>query len=112
MTNASGGLGSGSDNVLWRNTTSGLLTVWTMDGASVTSSQPVTLAGALQEPDATWSIVGIGDYTGAGSDDILWRNTAGTLVLWTLDGAAVTSSQILGYQGGAIAASNTWNMKT
>jgi hypothetical protein len=42
--------------------------------------------------DQTWQIVGVGDFNGDGSPDILWRNTStGADVVWYMNGATMTS---------------------
>ena len=91
----------GNADVLWRNT-SGELIEWTMQGSAITSSAEVTLNGAAVRPDASWSVVGAGDFNGDGNADLLWRNTNGELVSWMMDGSAISASADI-KSGGAVA---------
>ncbi len=43
-----------------------------------------------------WSIAQIGDFSGDGKDDIVWRHTDGTLALCVMNGFSVTSTSIIG----------------
>lgn len=80
-----GGTTVGGD-ILWRNTTSGALRVWAMDG--VTRTQVLDLTGQA-EPDPSWAVVGTGDYDADGDADIWWRNLSnGQLRLWRMNGVA------------------------
>jgi hypothetical protein len=75
-------------DILWRNSNSGQVYIWLMNGATITSSQtPGT-------PAAVWVIDGVGDFDGNGTSDILWRNsTTGQVYIWFMDGTTITSSQ-------------------
>ena len=48
-------------DVLWRNT-DGTLAEWLMNGSTIVSDQPPTYQGTAVSPDASWNIVGIGDF--------------------------------------------------
>src|SRR5207247_1267709 len=83
--------GDGKGDILWRNTTTGDVALWLMNGATITSS-----AGLGSVP-AAWQIVGMADFNGDGSGDILWRNnTTGDLAIWFLNSTTVTSSVGIG----------------
>ena len=101
--------GDGKSDILWRNT-SGSLIEWTMSGSQVTSSRPVTLQGNPVGPDPSWSIAGIGDFNGDGMSDILWRNSGGTLIDWTMDGSQVTSIQQITSQGMPATPDGSWQI--
>ena len=59
-----------------------------MDGATLTTS-------AFLDPDAlpeqTWTIAVTRDFNKDGKTDILWRDTAGQLVVWYMDGGVLTT---------------------
>jgi Ca2+-binding RTX toxin-like protein len=93
--------GDGNADVLWRST-SGALIDWTMNGSVITASANVTSNGAAVQPDASFSVAGIGDFDGDGKRDILWRSTSGVLADWTMDGPVITSSAELTSNGAAV----------
>ncbi len=101
--------GDGKSDVLWRNT-NGSLIDWTMNGSQVTASQQVTLGGNAATPDSSWSVAGIGDFNGDGKSDILWRNTTGSLIDWTMNGSQVTSSQAVTLGGSAAMPDTSWSV--
>ena len=70
--------GDGRDDILWRND-DGQLSNWLgqADGGFVNNG---TVSGVFVP--LAWSVVAVGDYNGDGIDDILWRNTDGTLSNW------------------------------
>ena len=47
-------------------------------------------------PGTDWSIQGVGDFNGDGYADILWRHTAGAVVIWLLNGSNVIGTGSLG----------------
>ncbi len=78
-------------DLVWRNTSSGQVSIWLMNGTTLMSSaSPGTIATA-------WAIQGVGDFNGDGNSDILWRNTSnGQVVIWLMNGTAMASSANLG----------------
>jgi len=75
--------GDGKADILWRNSSTGSVVVWFMNGAT-------RLSGAFVATgvDPAWQIAGIGDFDGDGKADILWRNSStGSVVLWLMNGA-------------------------
>jgi probable HAF family extracellular repeat protein len=100
--------GDSRADLLWRQS-SGALSVWSMNGASVTSSAAATYQGGNLTPDATWSVAGIGDFNGDGHADVLWRQSNGTLAMWLMNGSTITSSAAITYQGGALAPDASWS---
>ena len=70
--------GDGRDDILWRND-NGQLSNWLgqANGGFVNNG---AVAGTFVP--LAWSVVAIGDYNGDGRDDILWRNTNGTVTDW------------------------------
>ena len=101
--------GDGKSDILWRNT-NGSLIDWTMNGSQVTASQQVTLGGSAAAPDSSWSVAGIGDFNGDGKSDVLWRNTNGSLIDWTMNGSQITSSQTVTLGGSAATPDSSWSV--
>ncbi len=101
--------GDGNADLLWRQT-SGALALWTMNGQNATSSTPITYQGSQLAPDASWSIAGTADFNGDGNADLLWRQTSGALALWTMNGATVSSSSAISYQGNQLAPDASWSV--
>jgi hypothetical protein len=101
--------GDGSSDILWQNN-NGTLVDWNMKGSQITSIQNVTLGGSAAMPDASWSVAGIGDFNGDGKADVLWRNTNGTLVDWTMNGSQITSSQIVTLGGNPVTPDASWQI--
>jgi Ca2+-binding RTX toxin-like protein len=70
--------GDGRSDILWRNV-DGTLSNWLgqANGGFVANN-----ANAAVFVPTAWSVVGTGDFNGDGRDDILWRNTDGTVSNW------------------------------
>ena len=101
--------GDGTADFLWRNQ-NGTLVDWTMNGSQITSSQTVTFGGSPATPNSSWNVAGIGDFNGDGKDDVLWRNTNGSLVDWTMNGSQVTASQQVTTGGSAATPDSSWSV--
>jgi sRNA-binding regulator protein Hfq len=82
--------GNGTSDLVWRNTSTGDVAVWLMNGFSVAGTVVLPAVGG------TWSIVGIGDFNGDGRADLLWRDGFGTVAMWLLNGTTVIGSAIVG----------------
>jgi subtilase family serine protease len=73
--------GDGKQDILWRNTKTGEVDVWFMNGASVISKANMGTLGL------EWKIAGIAGFNGDGKSDILWQNTInGTFGIWIMNG--------------------------
>ncbi|MBF0592719.1 MAG: VCBS repeat-containing protein [Nitrospirae bacterium] len=78
--------GNGKSDIIWRNTSNGMMYIWLMNGINIASGgSPATLG-------AEWQIESMGDFNGDGNTDIVWRNTStGMVYIWLMSGAKVAS---------------------
>ena len=103
--------GNGNDDILWQQSTTGTLVMWLMNGSTIESSASPTVQGNAVSPGASWSVAGIGDFTGDGEADILWRNSStDTLAMWLMNGSTIESSASPTFQGNAVSPDATWNI--
>lgn len=74
--------GDGRADILWQNPTTRQLQIWTMNGATRTSSSVVNCI-----PGDGWTAIDTGDFNADGKTDILWQNTnTGQAAVWTMGG--------------------------
>ena len=99
----------GEAAILWRGGDNSL-SMWSMNGATVTGSNSVISNGSALAPDASWSVAGVGDFNGDGYSDLLWRQSSGALAVWDMQGSTVTSSSNITYQGSSIAPDASWSV--
>jgi hypothetical protein len=71
--------GDGREDVLWRDSSSGLMVDWL---ANSNGSFTVNYANSAVQVPLDWSLAGTGDFNGDGITDLLWRNSAGLTVDW------------------------------
>ena len=77
--------GNGKSDILWRNSTSGDVYIWLMNGTAIASQ------GDLGVISSDWVIQGVGDFNGDGKADILWRNTtSGEVYVWQMNGISIS----------------------
>jgi hypothetical protein len=70
---------------LWENTTNGVVGFWGMNNGQATSWNVVATA------NTSYQVIGIGDYYGNGTSDILWRNpTSGDTGVWSMNNGQAT----------------------
>jgi hypothetical protein len=93
-------------DLLWRNSSSQQLVIWTMNGSTWTGSiAPVP--GQAQH--ANWQVVAAQDYNADGAIDLLWYNTSsGRIVLWYMDANVVRITGAFTTPAGA--GDNNWKV--
>ena len=75
----------GRADILWRNTGSQKLVIWTMNGVQKVGN---VIPDPAQAVDANWEVAAAVDFDGDGHRDLLWYNqTSGKLVIWRMDAA-------------------------
>jgi hypothetical protein len=83
--------GDGKADLVWRQTQTGDVSVWFMDGVAV-KQEPVVSSGV----PLAWQIVGIGDLDGDGKADLVWRQSqTGDVAVWLMDGATVKQAPLV-----------------
>ena len=86
--------GDGDADILWRNG-NGSLVEWLMNGSTILSTATPTYQGSAVSPGSSWSVAGIGDFTGSGDADILWQqSTTGTLAMWLMNGSTIEFERV------------------
>ncbi len=72
----------GRSDILWRNTSTGQVIIWLMDGTQRIGQGSPGTAGQQ------WQIAGVGDFDGDYRSDILWRSMSaeGEVLIWFIDG--------------------------
>ena len=90
ITIISSGSAAGENTIVWRDTSTGDVGVWLMDGLSA----PTT--GVIAEAvEAAWVIAGVGDLDGDGKADLVWRNTStGDVGYWLMDGLSAPTTGV------------------
>ena len=82
--------GDGKQDLLWRNTSTGQVGVWLMNGSTATS------AANIGSPALSWRIINTGDFNGDGKSDILWQlGSTGQYGVWLMNGTLVAGIQNL-----------------
>jgi hypothetical protein len=82
----------GKADLIWWNSSTGMVFGMLMDGTTVSSSEVIWTEPAV----ANWRIVGIGDLDGDGKADLVWRNRSTGMVFGMLmNGLAVSSSGVV-----------------
>ncbi len=99
--------GNGIDDILWTNSSSGQVQtdIWEFgsNGQWVASVSPGSHPAGYQ-------VAGIGDFTGNGTDDILWQNsTTGDIDEWQIAGGQWAASVDLGAHPGNTPVSGVGN---
>jgi len=83
----------GKPDFVWRQTTTGSLYVWLMDGVQQAVGRYVTPSRVA---DTQWAIEEVADRNGDGKPDFLWRHqTTGSLYVWFMNGTTQTGGAYL-----------------
>lgn len=81
--------GDGKSDILWRNKVSGANTIFTMNSATIVSSESINPVR-----DMNWQVKGVQDFDGDGKADIFWHHaTRGDTVIFLMNGHAIKLSQ-------------------
>jgi subtilisin family serine protease len=83
----------GKSDIILRNTNTGYLLSWLMDGSTVTSNKLITNSAdaPVSLPYDLWNVEGCADTDGDSKADLLWRHKrTGLTMIWKLDGAVAT----------------------
>ncbi len=79
--------------LFWRNTATGAVASWHMDGNKQVSGGQV---GWNPVADQNWQIVGTGDFNGDGYTDLVWHHdTEGWVSVWLLAGDTLLAGRML-----------------
>ena len=74
--------GDALPDLLWRNSTTGTIAIWQMNGARQLASR--VLAPSVTDP--AWNVSAVADLNGDGVSDVIWQHTDGRFGVWVLDG--------------------------
>jgi hypothetical protein len=86
--------GDRKTDILWRNIRTGMVSTWTMNGAT-----PVSFNVVHNSISSDWQIQGTGDFNADGRADILWRNVVtGDVSIWPMNGTSATAYLLI-WQG-------------
>ncbi|MEO8431547.1 MAG: FG-GAP-like repeat-containing protein [Acidobacteriota bacterium] len=78
---------SGGTDIIWRNSASGINSIWLMNGTTAANVVPL-----MSVTDPAWKLVGAGDFNADGKNDLVWRNdSTGLNSLWLMNGTTVSS---------------------
>ena len=73
--------GDGTSDLLWRNSSTGAISVWDLSGGKYKAAHAV----GAEAPSTHWAIAGVGDFNGDGTSDILWTDgSADKAMIWTI----------------------------
>jgi hypothetical protein len=92
--------GDGYTDIVWRHDTQGWLAYWFLVNNQVASTG---LLSVNKVTDMNWEIKGVGDVDGDRYADLVWQHTDGTIAVWTMRGAIVSSTQVLSIPKVAVA---------
>lgn len=97
--------GDGATDLYWRNASTGVNVIWTMDGSIVVANQVVST-----ETDQNWTVANTGDYNGDGKADVFWRHSGnGRNFVHLMNGASILAGSREAAQVGDLAWKITGN---
>jgi hypothetical protein len=80
----------GKADVVWRQTQTGDVATWLMNGAAIKRTEIVWFGVAPE-----WQIVGVEDTDGDRRVDLIWRQAqTGDVAIWLMTGAAIKQSAV------------------
>ncbi|NJM47005.1 MAG: VCBS repeat-containing protein [Alkalinema sp. RU_4_3] len=86
--------GDGKAEILWRNTTDNRVSMGTVT-ATEYGFTDMTYKGAKVFVTQDFTVEAIADFGGDGRSDILWRNKAGNIAVWEMNGAAIANPNMV-----------------
>jgi hypothetical protein len=82
----------GNADLLWRQTSTGQVWIWRMNGTGLAPTNPFVLV-ATSPAGTDWQIVGTGDFDHDGNVDLLWRQSStGQVWIWRMNGTGLAST--------------------
>ena len=83
--------GDGTADLVWRNTLTGDVAGWLMNGLTLQQGAIIEWGVSLE-----WQIVGVGDLKGDGKADLVWHNTqTGDVAGWLMNGLTLQQGAII-----------------
>ena len=82
--------GDGKSDILWRQSSTGSVSLWLMNGGVIQSNAGGWIVGR------DWVIQGVGDFNGDGKSDILWRQISGAVAIWLMNGFNIQANGLIG----------------
>jgi hypothetical protein len=83
--------GDGKADLVWRETNTGDVGAWLMNGLSTATTG--VIAGAVP---AAWVIADVGDLDGDGKADLVWRETnTGDVGAWLMNGLSTATTGVI-----------------
>jgi hypothetical protein len=85
--------GDGIPDLIFQDATDGFLKVWLMNTNGVAQSTQFLDPSSTGDP--AWRLVDCGDFTGAGTPNLLFQYSDGSLAVWKMRGTNMISSEFL-----------------
>jgi hypothetical protein len=86
--------GDTKPDLIFRNSLTGRVIIWYMDG--VTRTGTYALWAATNPGESAWRPMAAGDFNADGKTDIVWRNTdSGRTVVWYMNGSTLVSTAVI-----------------